>query len=202
MSRVVFIIDIDITIANNDHRAVHLRSSCGSCGRTIPVEERGPCTSCGSHEVSIPQESWDNFLDPDLILQDQVVPGAKRTIDLFRKFGFEFHFITGRNGTKLLRADATRKWLSEKLDWNPDKELLMMRTLEDNERPASVYKQHAFQRLLNIKQYQDDVNFIFFEDDHFVFNTYSKYGIVVESPGCWEYFVPNGATGEEAVWRR
>ena len=202
MSKVVFIIDIDTTIANNDHRASLLSRVCASCGISLSPSARGACSRCGSFETRIPQESWDDFLQEELIAKDSVEVGAKRTIDAFRKFGFEFHFITGRNGTKANRRAVTEQWLRDNVDWNPDQELLFMRTFADEGKVASVYKEAAFKRLCAAKGYGLYVNFIFFEDDHFVFNTYEKYGIVISSPGCWEFFAPAGATGEEALWRR
>lgn len=194
----VFIIDIDTTIANNDHRAIFLEKECLGCSTKLGVEYRPVCPVCGGTAHVIAQAGWDKFLKPELLLQDSPEPKAQQAIANMRQHGIPFHFITGRN--ERLR-EPTETWLSEHFDWNSSRERLKMRTEAHKNTRASVYKEQAFKELVEELSLQDN-SFIFMEDDTHVFRMYEKYGIVIRCPEGWEHWCPTPETGIEPVFKR
>lgn len=201
MSRTVFIFDIDSTIADNDARAALLHKQCVACLHTpVPQGHHKPCPSCGSTTSKVTQESWDSFLDPEVMAEDKPIEGAIRVLNHMRSLGFEVHFITGRN--ELHTGDVTKEWLEQYTGWRPEVEQLIMRQPEHHGLPASQYKEIAFQRLREICQFPEGTTFVFFEDDPHVFNLYQKYGLVVRCPEAWEHFLPKGAAGHEPAFTR
>ncbi len=197
MKRIVAIIDIDTTIANNTVRAAMLQKHCVSCGDAKPVGHRSVCPTCLTEtDEKISQESWDTFLRADLMALDTPVVKGVAAIKRMRKHDMEFHFITGRNET--LR-DVTEEWLRKYVDWDSSRERLVMRPLAKANVPSSKYKESALQGLIESEGLQD-ASFIFFEDDPWVFRMYSKYGICVKCPEGWEHFCPDVAKSHERVW--
>lgn len=201
MKRMVAIIDIDTTIANNDARAELLQKECVICGGAKTHEPHSVCPTClVETDDKISQKSWDTFLRPDLMALDTPVERGVEAIKSMRKHGMEFHFITGRN--EKLR-EVTEEWLRHHIDWDSSRESLMMRGSEDSDTRASVYKERALHRLIKERQLNvDDVSFLFFEDDAWVFKMYSKYGICVKCPEAWDFFCPEHEQSVERVWNR
>ena len=199
MKRFVAVIDIDTTLANNDARAELLQKHCVVCGGPKTHGVRSVCPTCLIEtDDNIAQESWDIFLRPDLLALDLPVRKGVDAIRRMRKLDMEFHFITGRN--EGLRP-VTEEWLRQYVGWDSSREELMMRGPEDRNTAASVYKESALHRLVELRGLQDAA-FIFFEDDPWVFRMYAKYGICVKCPEGWEHFCPEAARSLENVWHR
>lgn len=201
MSRCVAIWDIDGTLANHNHRAALLQKKCSVClHEPMPVGHHVACPSCGGTVSTVKQESWDNFLKPELMLKDTAIPSAVRVLNLLRSKGSHIHFITGRR--RSLSGEVTEKWLKQHCSWNPNKELLFMREehLEADKDlvPASIYKERAFKRLTD--QIGSDGVFLFFEDDPHVFDVYGKYGLVFQSPQVWVSLMPVSPRDTEHLW--
>lgn len=93
----IFVLDIDETLADNRHRA---------------------------HYVEKTPKDWEGFLDPARVLQDKPLPAAQRVVAALKERGVGFVFLTGRNET--LR-DVTSRWLLEHFDVVADDTNLYMR---------------------------------------------------------------------------
>lgn len=199
MKKMVAVIDIDTTIANNDARAELLQKNCIVCGGAKTHQPHSTCPTClVETDDKITQESWDMFLRPDLMALDEPVRKGVDAIKRMRKHDIEFHFVTGRN--EGLR-EVTEQWLRQYVGWDSARESLIMRTKAESNTAASVYKEAALQRLIEERDLQG-VSFIFFEDDPWVFSMYGKYGICVKCPEGWDYFCPEAAHSLERVWNR
>lgn len=193
----IFIIDIDTTIANNDHRAALLERECLVC--LSRVKGNAQCVNCGAHESKIVQSSWDKFLSPELLSKDTPVPKAQDAIYKMRSLGMDFAFITGRNES--LR-EATEEWLAEHFGYDKTKEYLGMRQASDNG-AASVVKERLLKEFIEKRGLDlHKVRFIFMEDDPYVFRMYQQYGIVIRCPEGWEHWLPDAKTDLEPRWRR
>jgi hypothetical protein len=162
----------------------------------MPIESYAPCPTCGSTSSIFTQESWDYFLDLDLMARDIPFPSALDVLDRLRELSAEVHFITGRS--KFTSFEVTEEWLKFKAG-KRDTELLLMRETVDEGLPASQFKSRAIVRL---KELIGSAGvFIFFEDDPHVFSVYDKHGIVVRCPQGLEHFMPPGSFREEESWR-
>lgn len=195
--RVVFIVDIDTTIATNKQRAALLETECRVCLNDVARDDVC-CRNCGSLDRKVKQSTWDAFLSPDLMRLDKPVPKAQESLLRMRELGIEFHFITGRNET--LRP-VTEEWLDTHFAWNRSREALYMRPKNHPDVPASECKEAAFLRLVENHDLQGCC-FFFMEDDPYVFRMYQKYGIVIRCPEGWEHWMPSANSGKEPLWNR
>ena len=176
--RTVCVVDIDSTLANNEHRAVHLT-----------FDEHG----------KIPQESWDLFLRTDLMVLDEPQAHAREVLDYMRGHGYEVIFLTGRNA-KL--REVTEYWLTQHMGWDSEHEPLLMRGLDKVDVPASKLKEHIFLEYVNTHSLSDAC-FMFFEDDKHVLSVWRKYGLVFQCPEVWRYMNPASPEVEdEPAWTR
>ena len=209
-NNVVFIFDIDSTVANTDKRASLLKDVCVVClDEVIAMESakdsrnsQSYCPTCRSHvESKIPQGSWDSFCDPDNFDMDTPYPTAIKLINRLRKQGNHVHYITGRNETG---REQTEAWLAKHIDrWEVgSRERVIMRPVTMRNVQASVYKRNAFVNFKDEMNFPEETTFFFFEDDEYVFPVYAEYGIVVKCPDAWDSILPDGNTSEEPVWRR
>jgi hypothetical protein len=200
MKRLVAIIDIDTTIANNDERAALLVKHCVVCGgaKAPSNDKRAHCTTCAMPTSNkVDQASWDTFLRTDLVALDTPVRKAQDVIKHWRSCGLEFHFLTGRD--EVLR-EVTEQWLKDHFGWQPLKEDLYMRGPEHDRVPASKYKEEAFLKLKKARGL-DDCIFLFCEDDPYVFRMFSKHGMCLRCPEGWEHFAPEAAP-DVGHWQR
>lgn len=172
----VCIIDIDTTLANNDHRASYLTR-----------DESG----------MISKVSWDKFLDKELMLLDTPQQHALDVLNYMRTHGYTMVFLTGRNET---HRDVTEEWLKTHMGWNSQSEPLFMRTSLESGKPASVFKKKCFTD--RIKPLYPDSSFIFFEDDPYVLPMWKEYGLVFKCPEAWETMNPESLSEPESAWRR
>lgn len=194
----VAIIDIDTTIANNDHRAVLLKRECAECKTPMGGEHRPVCKNCGGEKHNTPQGAWDQFLQADLMLLDDPQPHSLDVINTMREQGWIITFMTGRNEK---HRPATREWLS-KHGYAKDHDQLIMRPMTDTGKPASQMKEEMFltyrMQLSTIPDHLRDAvvlgpkpSFFFFEDDRYVLGTWQKYGMVFLCPQAWEFMNPS-----------
>lgn len=197
MPNLCVIVDIDTTIANNDHRAAYLDKECVRCLAKIDTHHRARCKICGGYDARISQESWDKFLDPEIMMHDTPVPEAQKVIEYFRTHDIPFHYLTGRNES--MRA-VTEAWLTEHFDLRPHQEVVM-RPVNLGKVPASKYKEQAFLDL-KARQNLEGYTFFFMEDDPFVFSMYQKYGLVLRCPEAWKHFLPEDGLGNESDFRQ
>jgi hypothetical protein len=201
MSRPVAIIDIDTTIANNEHRAHLLKRVCVEC-KTPMQGERGqdkwPVCQCGGKKYAAPQGAWDQFLQPELMRLDEPVPHALPVIDSFREQGWYIYYLTGRNEK---HRDVTEEWLHKHMDRTID-EPLIMRPISDTGTPASVMKEKLFLGFSKPHRFAGS-HFFFFEDDRYVLGMWKKYGTVFLCPQAWETMNPTTFdTNVEPAWNR
>lgn len=188
MPRLVAVFDIDGTLANHNHRAALLHKRCTVClHEPMPVGHHAPCPTCGNTLSTHTQESWDAFLDPELVAQDPPILAGIEVLDRLRELGAEIAFITGRRRCHL--GEATESWLRHHAK-RQDHETLIMRGEEHEGVPASIYKEESVKLLHEI--IGSDGVFLFFEDDPHVFPVYDKYGLVIRCPQGYQHFMPPG----------
>lgn len=193
----VAVIDIDTTIANNDHRAIYLVKHCTDCGSEVSHEHRALCSVCGGDSATISQESWDKFLTPELIVKDTAQPHALDVINYMRSHKWRVVFLTGRN---MSLRPYTIKWLLDNMAWDSTHEPLVMRPWDAVNIPASVIKEQLF--LDNVLDSRVSA-YHFFEDDKHVLGTWRKYGMVYLCPQAWEYMNPETLESHtEPAWKR
>jgi len=173
----VCIVDIDTTLANNDHRAALLLKDL---------------------DGKITQESWDAFLQADLMVLDTPQKHAKEVVDYMRNHEYLIVFLTGRNEK---HYEATRKWLQSHMGWVPGKEPLLMRTSDFAGVAASKFKEAAFLRFVEERRLRN-ASFLFFEDDKHVMAMWRKYGLVFQCPEAWQWMNPEAPANVENSWSR
>lgn len=173
----ICVVDIDTTLANNDHRALLLEKDS---------------------EGNISQASWDAFLQRDLMLKDTPQDHALDVLNHMRGHGFKIVFLTGRN---IRHIDGTRLWLKEHMGWDEFSEPLLMRRAEDVNVPASQCKEALF---LDYVKYavESNTTFLFFEDDKHVIAMWRKYGLVFQCPEAWQWMNPEAPRNPESAWTR
>ena len=109
----VVVLDIDGTLANNDHR---------------------------SHHVDCDNPNWDAFLAPDLVGKDIPFSGAIRAIKHFQALKYKLIFLTGRN--EALR-DTTMRWLLEHFELDVQESELYMRPLGNMLKPSEYKREQV-----------------------------------------------------------
>lgn len=185
------VIDIDTTLANNDHRASLL---------------------CKDAEGVVTQESWDAFLDEATMFRDTLQPFALNAIEVMRQLGYTIVFLTGRN--ERLRK-VTELWLAKHIAWNPYAETLLMRKTTEACVPASVCKRALFEEYLdNIdkqreeRDYYEDTcsvyedTYMFFDDDPHVLDMWRKLGTAFKCPEAWQWMCTPTPSTPELAWNK
>jgi len=196
----VFVVDIDITIADLTHREELLVPHCEPCGK--PSWQALGCATCAGTggDFKVPQHCWDAFLDASLLALDEPVPEAQRVINYLYSQGASIWYITGRN--EGLR-EATEEWLRKHFHV-PDGHLskkLLMRPLDSKDVPASVHKRTQVEWLISWVGRGESI--VFFEDDPYVHRLYAEYGLVLSGPECWASMCPPGLDPhDEESWRK
>lgn len=187
--RPVAIIDVDTTLANNDHRAKDLKRFCVKCAQPMVGSHFDavlPVCACGSSEYAIPQNIWDAFLAPEQMLLDTPQPHALEVLEDLRKHRWWIVFMTGRNEKY---RSITEQWLNRNMNRRVLSEVVLMRSQAMAGLPASVVKEQMF---LDWRSKQNLVNntFVFFEDDRFVLGMWKSYGMVHLCPEAWASMNP------------
>lgn len=189
----IAIVDIDTTLADNAHREVLLKHICKKCDKSMEYQDHKICIHCGHDKLWIPQEAWDAFLHPDVILKDTPVEHARDVLNHMRKTGFELHFMTGRNARLY---DVTADWLTKNMDWDYRKEQLLVRR-NDERSPASVFKRKKF--LDTFGHTLQQTAFLFFEDDPHVVQMWKEFGLVIVCPAGWASMNPTTPIHNEVL---
>lgn len=183
---VVWIVDIDYTIADSSQREGYLRTQCLSCG-TIQNFHNTECYMCTSGSLCIPAPCWDQFNDPKLVIKDIPNKKAQKVLTKAGQHGIDIHFITGRKENV---RKATIEWLTEHFAFSPNKNALYMRAVDDLSQP-SAYKKEAFQAFRSKYSYGPDTLFMFFDDEAHVLAMYKSFGLVMKAPDCWDVLYPS-----------
>ncbi len=171
----IYIFDIDSTIADNEHRAHFIQPA---------------------PDGRIHQHQWDAFLDPELVALDAPIPGALAFVQRLQEQNLYYRFLTGRNAS--LRA-VTQKWLVthgfvHKHDIRP----LSMREVGDRS-TASSYKEKV---AIDLYDRHGPNSLMFFDDDTHVLPVLSRYGLALKAPECWDILVHAHPTDPEPAMKR
>ena len=170
----IIVLDIDGTLANNDHRA-HL------------VDRK---------EDDKTPKNWVEFLKPHLVAKDVVIKGAMKALEHFQLLKYKILFLTGRH--EGLR-DVTTQWIFEKLGIEVNDDTLLMRGA-GNMTTAASYKREQAQGLRS--QFPAET-FVFIDDDKYSWQGYADIGLVLRAPECWETIFPQTTEAEPVdVWRK
>lgn len=173
----ICIVDIDTTLANNDHRAALLT--------------RGP-------DGHITRESWDEFLRTERLALDAPQKHACEVLDYMRSHNYGIVFLTGRSE---MHREVTEAWLTVHMNWVRRYEPLVMRQSKHTGMSASQYKELAFKEFLDSYEVWSST-FLFFEDDPHVLPVWQKYGLVFKCPEAWEFMNPVPPSEKELAWSR
>lgn len=172
------IIDIDTTIANNDHRD--------------PLLVRG-------EDGEFTQESWNAFMHPDAVVLDAPQEHALHVLNHMRAMDFTVVFLTGRNESHRAVTDL---WLVRHMGKTPLEDLVM-RPAEKFDVPATTCKESMFLAWVETNLGpENDASFLFFEDNKHVLQVWKKYGLVFQCPVAWVSLNPEVPAEQERAWTR
>jgi len=187
--KLVHIFDIDVTIANNTHRARILEAFCPICLFELGTNEKNNYCSVCDRTVDrfVPSAYWEEFSDPQLVAQDTPVSKAIAYMNKIRKYdNNDILFVTGRDES--LR-EVTDWWLRNYFNI-VETGTLYMRSPGDEGIPAPIFKSHTINRIIKEHKYkiQEDI-FMFYEDEIETLKEYQKMGIVFKCPQAWDVLV-------------
>lgn len=170
----IVVLDIDGTIANNDHRSHYVERKEGD---------------------ETPKD-WESFLQPHLVAKDTVVEGVATSVKHFQRLGYRIVFLTGRNEGLRKTTDA---WIKEHLELDITEEQLIMRAAGNMMKPTE-YKR---EQLIQLKSDYPNESFVFVDDDKFMWNVYAEFGVVLRAPECWNVVFPHTTEEEPSnIWRK
>ncbi len=173
----MYVLDIDSTISNNDHRAHFLTPA---------------------PDGKIHQHQWDAFLDPELVALDAPIPGALAFVEWLQSTKQPYMFLTGRNASLL---DVTVSWLVQH-HFVPEDDFkllhIQMRPVGDH-CLASTYKERHAKEMYDL---YGPNQLMFFDDDTHVLPMFSKYGLAMKAPECWDIIVHETPAEAELAWKR
>jgi len=181
----MIVVDIDGTIADNRHRQHLLKpvldlDACRQikCPYLQPDLLEPFClkqASCDKKHIT--QDQWDNFLNPELILQDGIIPYSQEVLATAVMY-HDIVFLTGRNEKV---RQATTIWLKDVFGVKMTISL-HMRTTTDHDQD---YKRGV---LSSIKLAHDMGSSLYaIDDDLTVADAYKEQGFkFFHAPGCWE----------------
>lgn len=204
-----FVLDIDSTIADNEHRASLLEAQCLICGNKQQFVPNRGCTECAGVSFKMTPESCKAFMDPALMLKDKPIQKAQELVQRLKDEKFEYIFLTGRNEKY---RTVTQVWLNKHFDTDAP---LLMRGPAFEGVPASVYKEQQLKQHIHTlwsrfvpedqlfdyaKKYKP---FIIFDDDPYVLIRCAQYGMTFKAPECWSVINPTfDLEQEEPAWAR
>lgn len=170
----IVVLDIDGTLANNDHRAHHVDRAEGDA---TPMD-------------------WVTFLKPHLVAKDVLVEGAQKGVEHFQHLGYKIMFLTARHES--LR-EVTAQWLFEKLGIEAGEDELIMRG-NGNMLTSGGFKREVAQGL---KSQFPREPFIFIDDDKYTWAGFADIGLVLRAPQCWDVIFPTTTEAEPVnIWRK
>lgn len=182
----VWIVDIDGTIANLKHRLHVLKKACVSCGGQFSYyTHKDSCTYCGSDVFKTTSKSWEEFQDPLLVRLDDPVKTAQAVIRKAMDHNIHVHYITAR---EYRTREQTQFWLEEHFGFTRDKNKLLTRDFGEDTRNFKNYqsKEQKLNQLKMLCGYTSQDSFFFMDDDKANLDMFSKYGITMLAPYCWE----------------
>ena len=184
----VYVIDVDGTIAQNEHRAVHLVYQCLQClnfEKGVVDPDGFLCTHCGCMDGKPTKESWDHFEDPKLVALDIPVLGAQAGIRALIAGGHPVHYLTAR-GPELY--STTHAWLQQHFNFDGIQQTLTTRSVasKESKQPAHEFKEEEVFKLKHtLDQQYSDYNLVFLDDHKDNLKMFSKHGIAFKAPEFW-----------------
>lgn len=199
----LLVLDIDETLACTQHRSHLLKRHCVACGSSDVVNYWGSdqCVNCSCDTFTIPALAWQAFNNPNNVARDEPF---KKAQDFLNKYNFRFDkaVITGRQEN--LRK-VTSDWLYKHYGFGNDIPLLMRPShsfydyTAEGAMPASKYKEQQLQKLISGN---DPPLIILLDDDPYVLHVYSKYGIALRAPDCWNFLCHSVPSLQETVFSK
>lgn len=162
MGNLIFVVDIDGTIADTDARVAEITNK-------YQLDNEGRWTD----------EHIDEFTKTEVIKKDELLPGAEILPELARKCKAKIVFLTGRSERARV---ATRIWLKNKLNIF-DSVPLVMRPEGDMSGPSQC-KENIF--INTVLKMHPESSFIFFDDDEKLLQKYARFGLAIKAPDCWK----------------
>lgn len=184
MPKVVWVFDIDGTLADNKYREHILEYRCDVC-LTGGLVRNQVCPSCGSSSSTLVPESWHKFMEYDIAIKDPPVVNALATLNKLRTMKAHIRFVTARDW--VLHGEVTKDWLKAECGWVDYEEPLYMQEDIYEGTPHSVYKERCVGEIK--KDLGEDVIVVGFDDDPSIVQMYSKYGIGIQCPEGWDSFM-------------
>ena len=181
---IVWIFDIDGTLADNHHRESILEYRCDVC-LTRGLTRNEPCFSCGSGSSTLTTESWEKFIEYDVAIKDKPIANALSTLRKLRSMKATIRFVTSRDRKTCERV--TVDWLNTRCGWQESEERLYMREDHEEGIPPSVYKERCVMRIK--EELGEDTIIVGFDDDPTILQAYAKHGIAVKCPEGWDSFL-------------
>jgi predicted secreted acid phosphatase len=170
----IVIIDIDGTLADNDHRAHHVEREEG---------DKRP-------------KDWDAFRDASLVIKDKPIEHTRHCIEQMLRLNYHVMFVTGRDEAM---RDVTARWLKDQYDLDVNDDTLHMRGSGNMLSPAA-YKRDTVQAIKS--NYPRD-SFILIDDDRWIWPVYAEFGLALRAPECWATMFPVTTEVEPLdIWRR
>ena len=158
----IMIVDLDGTI-------------CDSMARIDAITKKYELDNQGLWK----KEHVEEFTREACVKQDELLPGAEILPSLARTCGAKIMFLTGRSSGA---REATLAWLKFKLNIF-DTVPLIMREDGDMSGPIEC-KLNMFKNTI-LKMYPE-AHYMFFDDDEKLLLEYSKYGLALRAPECWQ----------------
>lgn len=159
----LFIVDLDGTLADTTARAEE-------------VEKKYELV-----DNNWTQQHAIDFADPERIKTDKIVAGSEIIAELARRAKSKIIFLTGRSEYS---RQSTRMWLKNHFNAF-DSCPLIMRDNNDLSNPRDC-KERMFKEII-LKMYPtSEYSFCFFDDDVEMLQRFSKYGMALKSPECWD----------------
>lgn len=154
-SDMIFVIDIDGTLADLTHRE-------------FLVADKG-------------REDWDKFFSDALIYKDAIIPGALEGYNAIYDIADKLYLVSGRPESSLL---ATEEWLIEN-DFNFPKIFggIILRP-DDLHMPSHEFKRLIMDSVI-IPENGEDAKYVFIDDEDRNLEMFSEYGLALKAPEIW-----------------
>lgn len=168
----ILVVDIDGTLADYTHRLEKL----------------------GKYPTT--EQDFEVFMDPSLMSIDPIFPKCKIGLNFLMAKAYDTFFITGRQEKY---RDVTAKWLYEKFGIVAGSTELFMRANGYLSRATKLKKELFVKNVLPVCWAHPEMLCIFVDDDPYVLNFYSSFGLTLKAPDCWNLIVHDTPTEEEPL---
>lgn len=170
----ILVCDIDGTLSDHSHR--------------FHIINKDPCTAA----------DFKKFLAPDLVAKDTPLPKAKKGLGILMKMAAYTYFLTSRQS---YLEDITRNWLKKhmKLTVNSN---LCMRTNNRGFGKASEHKEKVLNKVILPYAKLVSQPLIFVDDDPYVLSLYSRYGLALKAPECWDLMIHKKPAKPEQIFNK